>query len=220
MPWWGRTPRCRCFILTAPQVSPAATPAVLPPPGDISPPQAAPDPPQPVAEDIPAFLPPETAGAPRPSPKRRSAVKHSGRRAGHAGAASTREGRGLRNGAASPGTGGPTGGNSNGVGYAYAPLPLYPPEARRQKMEGVVLLAVSIDSHGRPAAVGVEHSSGFALLDQEAVRAVRGWRFKPAETMGAPVACRVEIPVHFRMKDETLRTDYIKRRLGCIHPRR
>jgi protein TonB len=45
--------------------------------------------------------------------------------------------------------------------------------------------------------IAVFRSSGFSLLDQAAVAAVRGWLFEPASRNGFPVAARVEVPVHF-----------------------
>ena len=50
---------------------------------------------------------------------------------------------------------------------------------------------------GHAEAVSVKHSSGHALLDDAAVRAVRAWEFEPARAGGQAVAAVVEVPVRF-----------------------
>jgi protein TonB len=85
--------------------------------------------------------------------------------------------------------------------YRSTPEPEYPAAARRERQEGVVLLAVEVSAQGRPTEVVVKRSSGFELLDRSAVRAVRRWRFEPARTAGLPIASHVEIPVRFRLDD-------------------
>jgi TonB family protein len=79
---------------------------------------------------------------------------------------------------------------------AFYVKPAYPREARKLRQQGLVVLAVSISEEGRPAGVSVLQSSGFALLDESAVKAVRKWRFTPAN---ASVKSEVEIPIRFRL---------------------
>lgn len=79
------------------------------------------------------------------------------------------------------------------------PLPPYPEEARHARQEGVVILNIDVDSHGRVESAQVKSSSGFPLLDQAAVKGVRVWSFKPATMAGVPVGTRVEVPVRFRL---------------------
>jgi protein TonB len=93
---------------------------------------------------------------------------------------------------------------SSSAGYSSAsylsnPRPDYPEVARRQHQEGLVILSVEVDSDGRPSEVSVAHGSGFPLLDQAAVQAVRSWRFEPARAGGIPVSSRVDVPVRFRL---------------------
>ena len=53
---------------------------------------------------------------------------------------------------------------------------------------------------GTCADVGIVQSSGHAVLDEAAVRAVREWRFKPAVRDGIPVAARQTIRFTFRLE--------------------
>jgi protein TonB len=66
--------------------------------------------------------------------------------------------------------------------------------------EGVVLLSVAVTEDGRAGEVRIKRSSGYALLDQSALGAVRRWRFEPARKMNAPIAMTVDIPVRFSLQ--------------------
>jgi protein TonB len=83
--------------------------------------------------------------------------------------------------------------------YRSNPAPPYPASARRRRQEGVVLLGVRVDASGRPEAIEVRVSSGFAALDAAAVAAVRGWEFEPGRVGGVPVPSQVEVPIHFEL---------------------
>jgi len=62
-----------------------------------------------------------------------------------------------------------------------------------------VLIAAEIRADGRIGTVRVKRSSGYALLDDSALEAVRAWRFEPARRMGAAVDAWVEIPIRFKL---------------------
>ncbi len=66
--------------------------------------------------------------------------------------------------------------------------PRYPDLAKRNRWGGNVLLKLSIDAEGNVSHVDVVRSSGHALLDGEAVSAVKIWVFSPALANGQPVA--------------------------------
>lgn len=85
--------------------------------------------------------------------------------------------------------------------YLSNPPPAYPEVSRQQKQEGVVLLQVIVGTEGRPDSVSVRTSSGFAPLDQSAIKAVQQWRFRPASLGSMNVRSRVLIPVRFRLDD-------------------
>lgn len=81
--------------------------------------------------------------------------------------------------------------------YDRNPPPDYPRRARQLGFEGTVLLDVAVNAEGGVDAVSVAASSGYAILDEAAQRAVRHWMFKPARREGRPVADRVQVPVRF-----------------------
>lgn len=78
--------------------------------------------------------------------------------------------------------------------------PSYPDTARRQGWEGRVMVRASVDPNGRVTAVSVASSSGYGVLDQAALRAVKGWRFLPKTIGGAPTASIIEVPVNFSLR--------------------
>jgi protein TonB len=84
--------------------------------------------------------------------------------------------------------------------YAFHPKPDYPERAKREGWEGTVLLEVLINSQGDPERVAVARSSGFALLDNAAREAVKGWRFRPASMGEHRIASVERVPVVFRLE--------------------
>ena len=81
--------------------------------------------------------------------------------------------------------------------YLRNPPPKYPAESRKLREEGVVLLKVAVTAEGRAADVQLQRSSGFARLDDAALKAVRRWEFNPARLGATSIACAVEVPVRF-----------------------
>lgn len=74
--------------------------------------------------------------------------------------------------------------------------PRYPHESRRKREQGTVVLMVLLAVDGTVADVSIAQSSGFARLDDAALKAVRRWRWSPTRRNGDPVMVRglVEIP--------------------------
>ena len=79
--------------------------------------------------------------------------------------------------------------------------PRYPMLARSRGEEGVVLISAEVLANGKVGRLGIKKTSGYRLLDQSALEAVKNWRFEPARRMGMPVAVWVEIPVRFALRD-------------------
>jgi protein TonB len=79
--------------------------------------------------------------------------------------------------------------------------PVYPESARRRGQQGRVLLQVDVSAQGKPVEVSVAQSSGFASLDDAALRAVQQWQFVPATRGGTPVPAVADVPVRFRLTD-------------------
>jgi len=74
--------------------------------------------------------------------------------------------------------------------------PIYPAEARAERIEGDVVLHVIIDVHG--AVKNIEKVSGDPLLVEAAIDAVKNWAYKPTLLNGSPVEVDTNITVHFR----------------------
>jgi len=86
--------------------------------------------------------------------------------------------------------------------YRENASPVYPPEARLRGQQGIVVVHAEILPEGRAGVLKVKTSSGYTLLDQSALDAVRTWRFEPARKMGMPVAVLVEVPIRFVLKPD------------------
>jgi periplasmic protein TonB len=84
--------------------------------------------------------------------------------------------------------------------YLSNPAPPYPIAARHRHEEGLVLLEVLVSESGVPKEVRVSKSSGFSLLDEAAVEAVKGWKFNPAREGERPVAGGLLVPIRFRLE--------------------
>jgi periplasmic protein TonB len=76
--------------------------------------------------------------------------------------------------------------------------PLYPPAARAQALEGVVMLDASVDATGKVTDVKV--ISGPLLLRQAAIDALRKWKFQPARLNGQPTAAHTSVNVRFALR--------------------
>jgi len=84
--------------------------------------------------------------------------------------------------------------------YWRNPPPRYPALARRRHYTGTVILEVLVDAKGLASEVRVASSSGYALLDEAALTAVRRWQFAPGTEGGRPTAMRVKVPIRFRLR--------------------
>ncbi len=77
--------------------------------------------------------------------------------------------------------------------------PNYPETARRAGWEGRVTVRVEVSADGVPMTVTLGKSSGYGVLDQAALRAVKSWRFQPRTLGGVAMAGVVEVPVNFAL---------------------
>jgi periplasmic protein TonB len=84
--------------------------------------------------------------------------------------------------------------------YAKNPKPDYPALARRRGWDGTVILSVFISEKGAADRVRIHTSSGHSLLDKSALKTVASWKFLPGMESGHPVAMKVLIPVHFKLR--------------------
>lgn len=79
------------------------------------------------------------------------------------------------------------------------PSPLYPADAVRRGIEGVVTLRVTIGANGLVKSVEIARSSGHRILDNSALDAVRNWEFDPASREDKPVEWTARLPIRFRL---------------------
>ena len=105
-----------------------------------------------------------------------------------------------------PGSGGGTGGGVYQVGNGVTmPVqlvkvnPLYSPDGLRAKAQGTVILECVIRPDGSVTDFKVIKSLGFGL-DEEAIKAVKQWRFVPARRRGEPVAVFATCEIEFNLR--------------------
>jgi bla regulator protein BlaR1 len=80
--------------------------------------------------------------------------------------------------------------------------PVYPAEARKNRIEGTTIVKAVIDEQGEIQDPAVYKSSGHPDLDQAALDAVSQWRFKPATLDGKPVAVYYNLTMNFRVDEK------------------
>lgn len=85
--------------------------------------------------------------------------------------------------------------------YLANPAPEYPLLSRRLGEAGRVLLRVFVNAEGDAERVELAQSSGSSRLDHAALAAVRRWRFEPAKEGPLPVACWVQVPIVFDLRN-------------------
>ena len=79
--------------------------------------------------------------------------------------------------------------------------PEYTAEAMRARVEGTVTLECVVQADGAIGEVRVAKAL-HPGLDQEAIKAVKQWRFKPGLKDGKPVAVRVTLEMSFTLRDK------------------
>jgi protein TonB len=92
-------------------------------------------------------------------------------------------------------TTGGSGGMSDSARLAAGRMqpPSYPPFARRNGQTGTVLVEFTVDASGRVISAYAKSSSSWPLLDNEAVRTVRSWKFPAGGVM------KLQRPIVFRL---------------------
>ena len=127
---------------------------------------------------------------------------------GNGGGMGNGEGTGLGPGkgrGAGPGEGGDAGGGVRGLASAStAPVvlfqvePEFSDEARKAKLQGVVMLYGEVDTNGRLRNIRVTQGLGLGL-EEKAIEAVKQWRFRPGTRDGKPVVSAAAIEVNFHL---------------------
>jgi protein TonB len=128
---------------------------------------------------------------------------------GQGGGIGSGTGRGVGTGdgpGVGPGSGGGIGGGTFRVGGGVsAPTiltrvePQYSEEARKARYQGTVVLEAIVRRDGTVDIVRVVRSLGFGL-DENAIRALKQWRFRPGMMNGQPVDISLNIEVNFNLR--------------------
>jgi len=90
------------------------------------------------------------------------------------------------------------GGNVKPPKLIHSVDPQYSKEARKAKFSGVVEVYLVLDENGNPTHVRVAKSAGMGL-DEEAVKAVSQYKFRPAMKDGKPVKVDMYVDVNFQI---------------------
>ena len=78
--------------------------------------------------------------------------------------------------------------------------PDVPPSFTRAGVPGLVTVSFTVDDKGNVTDEKVIKSS-HTELEEPALKAIRKWRFKPAQKGGVPVAMHVSIPLKFSITE-------------------
>jgi len=85
--------------------------------------------------------------------------------------------------------------------YGINPKPEYPLLARRRGYEGEVVFIVQVLDDGNVGEMKMIKTSGYKILDNSALAALREWKFVPGNFNGKTVSSWVKIPILFRLND-------------------
>ena len=148
--------------------------------------RAVPSPPQkkkPPGVRLEKHLPPEAAGIKFPEPKEDSRLKTEDAKAASAPAVAPRQAR---------------------LDAPPRPKrnirPDYPKGARQRGEQGDVVLEIRVNAEGTVDDVKVATSSGFAELDEAAIRAAKAAKFSPARSGHDPVASTARLKLSFKLR--------------------
>ncbi len=93
----------------------------------------------------------------------------------------------------------------------YKVQPNYPEKARLARLEGTVVLYIEVNPEGRAQNLVVIRSLG-SDLDQQAILAVRQWKFKPGSNYGKPVTVAATVEINFKLDQPTARSSVARRK--------
>ena len=77
--------------------------------------------------------------------------------------------------------------------------PVYPAEAKKNRIQGRVVLALTIDKTGTPREIRVVTSPDQSLTDS-AIAAVSQWRYRPYQLNGSAIAVQSTVEVNFQLR--------------------
>ncbi|MCB1120236.1 MAG: energy transducer TonB [Verrucomicrobiae bacterium] len=77
--------------------------------------------------------------------------------------------------------------------------PVYPPELKRNRVQGTVNVVFIVDEFGNVKRPSIEKSSN-REFNENALKAVRQWKFEPGEKDNKKVKTRVRLPLSFTLR--------------------
>jgi len=80
----------------------------------------------------------------------------------------------------------------------HCPPPLYSNAARKVRFMGTVVLGVTVTEEGRATDIRILKGVPFGM-NEESIKTVSGWSFRPATYGGKPISIHVPIEVTFRL---------------------
>jgi TonB family protein len=99
----------------------------------------------------------------------------------------------------------------------YTTPPLYSDEARRRGIEGVVVARAHIDANGEIGTARITQGLGFGL-DQNALVALRQWRFRPGTRNGVAASMDVEIDIGFTLRNDAVNAQIANDMVSLVGP--
>jgi TonB family protein len=99
----------------------------------------------------------------------------------------------------------------------YTTPPLYSDDARTRGIEGVVLVRAHIDANGRVGDARVTRGLGSGL-DQNAIVALRQWRFHAGRRHQTPVPMDVDIEIGFTLRNESINAQIANDMVSLVGP--
>ena len=87
---------------------------------------------------------------------------------------------------------------ATGLAILHQVEPIYPEFARQARIQGPVILRLTVDAQGQPTRVEVVE--GHPAFHQAALQAARQWRFEPARVEGRPVPATFKLTLNFRLR--------------------
>lgn len=175
----------------SPVATPTEVPEVLPAPPEL--PEIAEQEPLPEIPELPAPVPEKAPPAVKPTediPAKPTATPP--RQARKPVGSNTRT-TATRPTGGTPGTGSGIS-DSARLAAGRMPSPTYPPASRRAGQTGTVTVAFTVDSSGRVISAYAASPSPWPLLNEEAVRTVRRWKFPPGGVM------KLQRPIVFQLR--------------------
>jgi len=84
----------------------------------------------------------------------------------------------------------------------YSCKPDYPIVASMLNISGTVELRLMVSAEGHVQEVSIKKSSGYAILDEAAIDAVKQWLFEPAHNgKGEPIEFALNVPINFSLEN-------------------